>query len=265
VSETVVQSRTAWQAFGIAVTVAVLLGAGSVAWRTWLSPERTVEHRQTYRQPVSRVEFISDVGDLTVLAGEPGAVTVERQLTSTSRNRPTVDEALTGQTLQITGRCPSNGWRFGLGSECRIHYVLLVPPDTSLEVRTDAGDVRVKDLTGEVRITVAAGDVTAEHLAGPLLVRSDSGDIRGIGLRTATTDLETSAGDIDLSFAQTPATVSVVADAGDVVIGLPDGTYRVSTDADAGEEEIDVANDPGARSTVTARTSAGDITVRYAD
>ena len=262
--ETIMQTRTAWQTFGIAVTVAVLLGAGSVAWRTWLSPELTEEHRQVYRQPVSLVQFNSNVGDLTVLAGEPGAVTVERRLTSTSRNRPTIEEALRGKTLQITGRCPSNGWKLGLGSNCRIHYVLLVPPDITLEVRTDAGDVRVKDLTGEVRITVAAGDVTAEHLSGPLQVHSDSGEISGIGLRTATTDVEASAGDIDLSFAQKPATVSVVADAGDVVIDLPSGAYRLSTDADAGEQQIDVPNDPEAMSTVSARTSAGDITVRYA-
>ena len=264
-SNVVLQTRTAWQTFGIAVTVAVLLSAGAAAW-TRLSPQPTEEqHRQTFRQPVSRVQFDSNVGDVTVLAGEPGAVTVERRLTWTSVHRPTVDEEWSGDTLQITGRCPSTGWRFGVGHDCRINYVLLVPPDVSLEVRTDAGDVRLSELTGDVQITVAAGDVEAEHLTGPLRVHSGSGDVSGMELRTVATDIEASAGDIDLSFARVPVTVTVVTDAGDVVIALPGGGYRVSTDADAGEEHIDVANDPGAPSTVSARTSAGDITVRYAD
>ncbi|MDQ7903611.1 DUF4097 family beta strand repeat-containing protein [Phytohabitans sp. ZYX-F-186] len=261
-SRVVVEKRTAWRTLGAAATVLVLLFAGAVAW-TWLSPERTDEHRETYRQEVSRVTLDSNAGDITVTAGEAGAVTVERRLAWTSLRKPTVEEKWSGDTLTITGRCPGTGLKFGLGSDCTLDYVLRVPPGVALDLRTEAGSVRVSDLTGEVRLTASAGDITAEHVSGPLYARADSGKITGVGLRSDTTDVEIDSGDVDLTYAEVPPTVSAVASAGDVVIHLPSGAYAVTADAASGDERVEVTTDPGAPSSVTARTSAGDVTIQY--
>jgi hypothetical protein len=49
---------------------------------------------------------------------------------------------------------------------------------------------------------------------------------------------------------------------GNVRIVLPDaGPYRVDTDTVTGETDVDVRDDPGASSTIRARTTSGDITV----
>lgn len=261
-SRLVVEKRTAWMTLGTAATVVVLLFAGAVAW-TWLSPQRTDNGRQTYRQAVSRVTLDSNAGDVTVAAGEPGAVTVERRISWTSLRKPTVEETWSGDTLTVTGRCPRTGLKFGLGSDCKMDYVLRVPPGVAVDVRTEAGNVRAVDLTGEVRLTASAGEITAESISGPLYARADSGQITGVGLRSDTTDVAIDAGGVELTYAEVPPTVSAVASAGDVVIHLPAGAYDVTADAASGDERVEVTSDPGAPSSVTARTSAGDVLIQY--
>ncbi|GAA4707746.1 DUF4097 family beta strand repeat-containing protein [Phytohabitans rumicis] len=258
----VVEKRIAWRTLGGATTVLVLLFAGVVAW-TWLSPTRTDEDRKTYQQAVTAVKLDSNAGDITVTAGEPGTVTVEHKLSWTSLRKPTVEQTWRGDVLSITGRCPRSGLKFGLGSDCAMDYVLRVPPGIAVELRTEAGSVRVRDLTGDVRLTASAGDVTAENVSGPLWARADSGQITGVGLRSDTADVEIDSGDVELTFAEPANTVSAVASAGDVTVRLPAGAYNVTADAASGEETVEVTRDPAAPSTVTARTSSGDVTVRY--
>ncbi|MFC0528358.1 DUF4097 family beta strand repeat-containing protein [Phytohabitans kaempferiae] len=261
-SRLVVEKRTAWMTLGTAATVVVLLFAGAVAW-TWLSPKRTDEDRQSYRQAVARVHLDSNAGDITVSPGEPGVVTVEHRLAWSSLRKPTVERTWSGDTLTITGRCPRTGLKFGLGSDCTMDYVLTVPPDVTLDLRTEAGSVRVSDLTGEMRLAASAGDITAENVSGPLWARADSGQITGTGLRSDTTDVEIDSGDVELSYAEAPPSVSAVASAGDVVIALPAGAYKVTAEAASGDERVGVTTDPAATSAVTARTSAGDVTIQY--
>ncbi|HWH00884.1 MAG TPA: DUF4097 family beta strand repeat-containing protein [Pilimelia sp.] len=257
--------RTAWRALGVVASVLVLLLAGLLAWG-WLAPRRTEERTQTYRQPVGRVQVEVDAGDVTVVgASAGGEVTVERRLAWRTARTPTVAETWSGDALRVTGRCPSTGLTLGLGGDCSIELVLRVPPQVAVEVRTDAGAVRLRDLTGEVQVAVSAGDVSADALAGPLRIRSDSGEISAAGLRGDRVEVRADAGEIRLGFAEPPAAVSVVSSAGDVTVELAPGSYRVSADTDAGRRRVEVTNDPAAARTVTARTEAGDIHIRYAD
>jgi hypothetical protein len=59
-----------------------------------------------------------------------------------------------------------------------------------------------------------------------------------------------------------PDSVEATSVSGSVQVVLPDaGPYRVRTATVTGDTDVDVRNDPGARSTVTARTTTGDLTV----
>lgn len=250
---------TLGRALGTALTVVVLVVAGVAAW-TWLAPDRGEARSHTYRQPVTSVHLDNDDGDITVHAGPPGAVTVASRLSWTTLGRPTTEESWDGDTLTIAGRCP----RTHPGSACVVDYVLVVPPGVALDLRTGAGAVRARDLTGDVRLAAAAGDVTADDVTGPLRVRADTGRVTGSGLRSDAVDIEIGSGDVALTFAEPPATATAVAGHGDVVVGLPAGAYDVAADAASGDDTVEVRQDPAAPSRVTARTGAGDVHVRYA-
>jgi hypothetical protein len=77
--------------------------------------------------------------------------------------------------------------------------------------------------------------------------------------------VEISSGDVDLAFAEPPVVATAVAQVGDVVVTLTAGVYDVTAGASAGQERVVVDHDPAAPSKVTARTNAGDVTVRYND
>jgi hypothetical protein len=251
-------------ALGSVVSLVVLLLGGLLSW-TWLSPQRVDERHDDYRGQVARVVLTSTGGDVTVVTGPAGVVSVQRRLTWTSIRRPSSNGVLSDGTLTIDGRCPKTGLTLGLGSDCLIAYVLRVPADVDLDVRTEAGNVRVRDLTGEVRATAATGEVTAENVGGPLRLRADHGTISGVGLRAEQVDAEISAGDLRLSFTAVPASVTAVADTGDIVVALPPGAYQVQATADSGQQTSEVTQDPTASSQVTARAGAGSIDIRYAD
>src|SRR5690606_20363035 len=246
------------------VTVLVLLVTGLATWALF-SPRRTEDQTYTYRQAIDQVELDTSEGDITVVAGEPGVAVVAQRLSWTSMARPAVDRSVTGERLAVAGECRGTGGPFRFGGHCAIGFTVQVPPEVTVKVHTGGGTVRIAGLTGEVRVTAATGDIQLDDLAGAVVVRADHSDVTATGLRAGAVDVRIQSGDLDLAFARPAPAVVVATRAGDVTLELAPGRYQVSARSDAGQETVEVPHDPGASSTVTARTGAGDVVIRYAD
>lgn len=203
---------------------------------------QTETQNQTYKQPVTRVEINVDSGAIKLTPGTAGQVAVRRDL-RWNQDKPTIDERFEGTTLKITAKCPNGG---GFGHLCEIDYALAVPPEISVDAET------------------SAGAVSAQQLAGTLSLRSQAGAVAGQGLRSAEVTAQTSAGAVDLQFAAAPNKVDAESKAGAVQVTVPRGdAYRVTADTSAGDKQVDVTQDPGSSRSIDARTSAGQIQVRY--
>lgn len=257
--------RRTWLIVGGVVTAVTLLLTSSTVW-TWLArlSAETETGGGSYIRPVSLVVVDADEVDLVLMAGQAGRVRFERRL-EWSGSKPTVEETWDGQTFQVTARCP-DGPPLVVGADpvCSVGYTIAVPAEVAVDVTSRSGEIEVRDLGGEVRLSESTGSVTVDNIIGPLALRTTTGDIVGSGLRSSHVEVRVDTGNVDLSFATPPEQVIVVATTGNPTIEVPgDDRYRVSVETSTGNQDISVVRDPDATRTIDIRTTSGDVRIRY--
>ena len=81
----------------------------------------------------------------------------------------------------------------------RLDCFVETPPDVSLKIRTQNGDIRVNRIRGNIELTVEIGEIHLNETMGGYKVYSGGGDIHGkILLTDRTNQFETALGDINL-------------------------------------------------------------------
>ncbi|ANY08807.1 DUF4097 family beta strand repeat-containing protein [Pseudonocardia sp. HH130630-07] len=186
---------------------------------------------------ITRVEVDSDAGGLRLTAGEQASVTQE--LGWTGDARPEVEHRVEGGVLRITVRCPDDG-----GEQCQASLDVTVPAASSSRVELAAGGIEVSGLTGEQDL------------------RSAAGSVRGTGLGPGPVAANSSAGGVDLTFAAAAPDVTAESSAGGVDVRVPVGpVYEVTTETSAGSVQVEVPDQPGADHRITAKSSAGSVSV----
>jgi hypothetical protein len=230
-----------WRISAAAISVVVLVVAGVFVWRL-TQPERVESGANGYGAVKRVVVDIGD-GDITLSPGK-GEVTVEKRLAWTTIQQPQLTATVAGDTLTIGGGCTGDT-RFGLGGHCSTRLTITVPDGLAVDVTAEASELRVQGVTGSLKL------------------RAASGTIRGDGLRAGDVDAHIDSGDVRLEFAAAPKNVSAAAEAGDVTVALAPGAYHVSADTQQGARSVQVTDDTAAASTVTARTSTGDVLIKY--
>jgi hypothetical protein len=267
--------RAAWLAVGITFTVVCILTA-SLHILSWMAERVTVESHTYAATEVSQIEIDSWGGDVRVVHGTEGQVTVERRV-HWSYVHPRLTERVEGDTLYIASRCLA--WP---NFRCGTDYVVHVPHGVSVSAASSSGDVSVRDVTGDVRLHASSGDVTVggvdgdvdvalssgnlrvDDVHGRVSARTSSGDITMTGLRSAEVNTKASSGDIRLEFAEAPGSVNVRASSGDVDLAVPGrDPYHVQVDTSSGDQNVDVVQDPFASRSIVVDLSSGDVRIRY--
>ncbi|MEU4428851.1 hypothetical protein AB0F81_50275 [Actinoplanes sp. NPDC024001] len=252
------------------ILTGALLAAGSTGlWLTLAGPEplHADSRQQTYREPVTGIDISVGLRDSTVtlINGQPGAVTVRQQL-AWSRAEPVLEDDIVGRTLRIRSSCPPV--LLPPAGQCRADLVVEVPPGATVRADVAVGRIRAERLTGAVDLTAYGGDITVSDHRGRLRARSDGGNITGTELAGAETDAEAEWGDVNLRYAVVPTVVQATSGTGDVsIIVPPAGTgadgYRVRADTGGGRHTVDVPQDSAGRHTIVAHAEQGDVTVRH--
>jgi hypothetical protein len=234
------------------ITVAVL---SIVDWMA----RTTYEQNTAVATSGQRLVVHNNPGDIDVTPSTDGQVHVRLQVRY-GLYRPSITQESTADGITLGAHC--RGWVVGVNG-CSVRYSVAVPPAFTVEVVASAGDISATGLTGQVSLISSAGDIRATGLSGTLTMRTSAGDVRGTELRDGEVHARTSAGDVDLAFAEAPRDVTAQSSAGDVDVALPTGElYLVDVRSSAGDEYVDPAmRSPESARTVTATTSAGDVTV----
>jgi len=90
-----------------------------------------------------------------------------------------------------------SGW-LGRSPDLQVSYVLTIPKEFDVNLKTAGGNIKVAELTGKTHVRTSGGNLALENLAGPVSARTSGGDIRLIGCQGAV-DLGTSGGKLNLS------------------------------------------------------------------
>jgi hypothetical protein len=222
-----------WAALGL-----LLLSGGAFALSEAL--HRAHDTRSTLTSPVRKIVVRADAGDVDVRAGLTRDVVVQRH-DAWLLDRPQTRERYAGGVLTIETDC--GGLRAIL--RCRSDLRIDAPPEVDVTVRTDAGDVELRGLSGRADIQTASGDIRTHRLE-PVTLRAS-----------------TDAGDVSLDLFGQPARTEAQSNGGDVRVTVPYGPYHVDADAAAGDVKVEgVIRDDLAPQAIEALTDAGNITVR---
>ncbi|HEY9391836.1 MAG TPA: DUF4097 family beta strand repeat-containing protein [Mycobacteriales bacterium] len=248
------RARTGWLAGGVPLTVLALF-FGGLHVLSWLGSQSTVE-QHTYRATVTGVTVHSGSGDIRVLRGTDGQVTVQRHLTW-AYTRPNLTERVDGSTLLVDAGC-------ALRVRCSVDYTVWVPASVSVRATTSSGDVTVRGVDADLRLSTSSGDIETTGGQGVLTAHTGSGSVTATGTAASQVRLRTGSGDIRMESARAPSDVTARTGSGEVDIAVPNrDRYRVAVDTGSGDQLVTVVQDPGADRSISVRTGSGDITVRY--
>jgi hypothetical protein len=244
--------RKVWWIVGGAFTGAVLLFALTAAgvW-IWVvsSPEEHASHTEEYTQ-LSGVEVANDVGDIELSAADGDALEVHRETTWRGQE-PDVTEELRGDVLAIEGECDQTPFTFFGSDQCEVEFALQVPASVDAEVRN------------------AVGEIHLDGLEGGIDIESNVGDVEGVNLRAASTEVDSDVGSVKLEYAQVLGDIDVSTETGDIEILVPDDgtTYAVVFESSIGSQDIGIAtaSDASADYMIQVSSSVGHLSVRYAD
>lgn len=209
--------------------------------------------------PATGGRLLVDVngGSVHVSVGaENDVVRVTRRL-EWSFVKPRFAETAGSGGVSLRARCPGI-W------ECVTTYTVLVPRSFAVDLRSSAGGLAVRDVTGAVRLRSSGGSVTVTDVSGTLDLHSSAGSVRGAGLRSTDVAANSSGGRVALGFATAPREVSARSSAGGVTVTVPPGSgpYRVAADSSAGSTRVRVRTDPAAPAQITAHSSGGSVRVQ---
>lgn len=102
-----------------------------------------------------------------------------------------VDVSREGSVLEIS----SNGGR-GTG----VDYDLKVPPGSTVEVESAAGDVEVSGLDNNVTVRAESGDIDVEDVQGSIAIEAPRGDVtvKSVSTETGNAEITLDSGDLTL-------------------------------------------------------------------
>ncbi|MGC0416551.1 DUF4097 family beta strand repeat-containing protein [Embleya sp. AB8] len=185
-------------------------------------------------QTVKSLKVDSAAGNVKVTEGDVKNVQVtEKQ--HYDNTAPTTTHNVDGNgQLVLDYNCASK-------KACFVAYDVTIPRGgAGIDVRTDAGNVTLRDLTGTLNLHTGAGKIDGE------------------GLTSAKVTAQTSAGSIDLTFTKAPTDVSAKTNAGRATVRVPGGTqYATDVSTTVGDTDVKVSRNDQSPNHVKVHTDAG--------
>jgi hypothetical protein len=257
-----VTRRALWRS--VALLTGVLLAlVSAVGMLRGLAQESYTGHR-SYAMPVSQLTVDSSAGNITVVPGPVGRVTVIQRL-HWATTRPSVTVVPHGDTMTLGIDCGEYGPVSDWG--CSADVTVEVPPQTSVVSDDDAGTIDVQRLSGALDLQSGGGVIRLQGVSGQVQATAGSGEVLGEGLLSATVVAGTDSGDIQLTFSRPPQRVQAEDGSGSVGLHLPPGSrYRVSggCSPDGSWDVTTGLQDASAVGSIGATCGSGSVDIVYA-
>jgi hypothetical protein len=175
-----------------------------------------------------------------------------------SLGRPTVKASRQGDVLTVSSSCP---FQVGIGCTGKVH--LQVPAGVDVRAETSDGGLTLRGLTGTVDAATADGDIEATGLTGELAFRVKDGSIDAADIRNGNVAAQSADGDVRLTFAVLPTSVTGSSKDGSITVLVPPGktAYDVDVSVKDGSRDVDVPTDPDSDRHITLEAADGSLTV----
>jgi DUF4097 and DUF4098 domain-containing protein YvlB len=188
-----------------------------------------------------------------------------------------VTKTLSGKTLTLKGNCP-----LILSATCFVDFTIRVPTSVKVDAHS-SGAVRVESMASEVRASSSGGSVSVHKCTGHQVLYSSGGSVTmrrsggsvdadstagkvsGTDLSAKSVIARSSSGKVALAFDQPPQVVNATSSAGSVTVVVPPDSSTYVVIANGQSSEIGVKTDPASTRSINANSSAGPVSVMYAN
>ncbi|UOQ97328.1 DUF4097 domain-containing protein [Hymenobacter sp. 5317J-9] len=184
--------------------------------------------------------------------------------------RPIYNSAVDNTKIGLSVTQTDNTVRIVRASRKEADYVIQVPRNASvqfMQTNWNGGDVTVRDVAGDLELSVKNGDIKLTNVTGPVVANTVSGDIqvRFAPMRQGPSSISTVSGDVDVSMpSNTKSTLHLRSVSGEV---YTDFDLSLGSKGDnmqhIGGQVVDGTINGGGNS-VSLKTVSGDIFVRKA-
>lgn len=177
-----------------------------------------------------------------------------------------------GNNLIIHAKFPHEYFQLWRHSNLQVRYVVSIPHEFNIDLKTSGGEIRVDDLRGEVHVKTSGGDLKFGKIEGPV-----TGDTSGGGIRLAgcngKVDIKTYGGEInigsgsgDLRAETSGGGILIDNFTGDAFVSTSGGSITIkriagSIDASTSGGPISAAISGQPKKDCSLSTSGGGITV----
>lgn len=223
----------------VAVSLVLLVGATTAFIAAWLLSGRTGTTSYTAHGSPTGVQIRVVSGDVTIVGGYQGRVSVRRTDRSTFGQGPTEWRHRVDGRLEIASTCPKM-----IVGACAADYRVAVPDDVPVSVHADHGSVRVDGYHGSASLATGDGSVAVDAFCGYTL--------RATSAR----------GDVSVVTSCSPERLDLRSTSGNVSATVPPGRYQIDASAGGGPALVQgLTADPNAPWEIQALSTGGDVIV----
>jgi hypothetical protein len=275
-------SRTVWIIVAVIVSLLICCCALiALATTIGVFSLPSISRGNLYQEQIERTFEVGDepfldlnngAGSVTIRPGPDGIIHLQGTKKASSRralNEIRVRTSPRDGGLEIDSRLPE-----GVGNRS-VDLLLTVPSNTRLNLDLGAGQLDVSDIVGQVQVDSGAGDVRIEGANGRVEVGLGAGNVWVTGAR-GSVDLALGAGNVeyegnpegDCTFATGVGNVNLLLPRrlnAEVDLSTAVGRVVIDHDVQGQVSSRDVIGIVGSGNdaSIHARSSAGEVTVRY--
>ncbi|MFC6226094.1 DUF4097 domain-containing protein [Hymenobacter artigasi] len=184
--------------------------------------------------------------------------------------RPIYNSAVDNTRIGLSVVQQDNVVRISRASRKEASYLIRVPRNASVQYKqagwNGSSDVAMRDLGGDIEVSMTSGDISLKNVAGPVVANTVSGDIlvRFASMRQGPSSISTVSGDVDVSMpTNTKATVKLRSISGEIYTDFDMNLKGQDNMSHIGGQVVD-GNINGGGNTLSFKTVSGDIYVRKA-
>src|SRR2546430_2748820 len=142
-------------------------------------------HRSFNVHPGGTITIDADLGDIKVVSGANNvSVDVIRRAKVSSQSRANelfkdlaVNFASEGNNVHIRATYDHPTSWFHWNNDLEVRFVVNVPSQYNVDLKTSGGDISVSDLNGQAKVNTSGGDVALGHIAGAVDAHTSGCDV----------------------------------------------------------------------------------------
>ncbi len=184
-----------------AVLGSLLMSLGLLATHASLANEKDITERFSVNSG-GTLTLESDSGSIKIRSHNEQVVEVNVENPSESRGF-VVNFKQSGDDVSVIGESEQRNWWGWWGSSNRIKYVVYVPQNYNLKLKTGGGSIDISDLEGDIVARTSGGSIKLGKITGDVKVRTSGGSIK-VDEVAGLIDASTSGGSVRATLTQQP-------------------------------------------------------------